>query len=626
MTVTRSPRSSGPGPQSNAEEMFKGGGNRKRVIQVRIAFWALIGVLGLIQTWQIRHRIFSDGIPYLDIATYYAHGEWQKALNEYWSPLYSWILAVVFVVFNPAPYWQAASLHVVNYFAYLTSLVGLEYWLGELVRFERKVFSEAALSEIAVRIVGYSSFLVAGLLLIGIGYCSPDMIGMAIGFFLAYLLLRIESGKARSSTYIWFGVLLAIGYLSRSAFLPVAPFYIVIAAALLWRQRVDVVRPLGLICATAILIAAPFVTALSLAKGRVVFSATGKPNYAWEVLGAARSTNWQGGPGNLGTPIHPSHKVIDHPATYTFASPVPGTYPLWYEPSYWYAGISPHFDVKAQLRVLALSTRDFLYLFLRSPIPVICFTLAFFMGWRNWLSVTGLGAFWFLLLPSVIYTGLYMLVYLDQRYIAGSLVIIWMCLLASVAVPRDSLRRPLNYGVGAIGLLFCIVFVATRMVSPAKIAAKDLLHGHEDEWNQQWMLAQRLRQLGVNPGDRVAYIGSSMDADWARLDRVRIVAEIPVIWDRQPGLMRRVVANTSEIDDFWHANKAGRERVYRAFRDAGASIVVADRIPKDAAAPGWQRVLLPGTPHMAWSDAQVPRAPETAYKWLQPPARTSNEE
>ena len=619
MTVTRSPGSSGSGPQSISEVRFDDKGKVRRVSQVRFAFWALIGFLGLIQSWQIRHRIFSDGVPYLDIATYYAHGDWQKALNEYWSPLYSWILAVVFVIFNPAPYWQAFSLHVVNYFAYLASLVGFEYWLCELVSFQRRLFNDDALSEMALRIVSYTCFLIAGLLLIGIGYCSPDMIAMAIGFFLAYLLMRIESGKARTATYVWFGVLLAMGYLSRSAFLPVAPFYIAIAAALLWRLRVDVVRPLSLICATAILIAAPFVTALSLAKGRVVFSATGKPNYAWEVLGAARSTNWQGEPGDLGTPIHPSHKVIDHPATYTFASPVPGTYPLWYEPSYWYAGISPHFELKAQVRVLALSMRDFLYLFLRSPVPVLCLVLAFFMGWRKWLSQTGLGAFWFLLLPSVIYTGLYMLVYLDQRYIAGSLVIVWMCMLASMAIPRERLRRPIDFGVGAIGVLFCVVFLATRMVSPAKLAAKDLLHGHEDEWNQQWMLARELREIGVKPGDRVAYIGSSMDADWARLDGVRIVAEIPVIWERQPGLMRRVLANTSEIDDFWHAGMEKRERVYQAFREAGASIAVADRLPKDVAAPGWHRVLPPGTPHMAWSDAQVPRAPGTAYKWLQPP-------
>ena len=589
-----------------------------RVLKLRIAFWALIGLLGLIQTWQIRHRIFSDGIPYLDIATYYAHGEWHKALNEYWSPLYSWILALVIIVFHPGAYWQAASLHLVNYFAYLASLIGFEYWLGELIVYQRRLLSDSGLSEMAVRIIAYTSFLIASLLLIGIGYCSPDMIAMAIGFFLAYLLLRIENGAARFSTFIWFGVLLALGYLSRSAFLPVTPVYICVAGILLWRRRVDVVRPASFICGAAILTALPFVTALSFAKGHLVFSATGKPNYAWEVLGAARSTNWQGEPGDLGTPTHPSHKVLSDPATYTFTSPIPGTYPLWYEPSYWYAGISPHFELGAQLRVLALSTRDFLYLFLRSPVPLVCSLLAFFMGWRKWLSRRGLGAYWFLLIPSIAYTGLYMLVYLDQRYIAGSLVIIWMCMLASIATPLERFRRPIDLGVSALGLLFCVVFLATRMINPVKLAAKDLLHGNEDEWNQQWMLAERLRQLGLMPGDRVACIGSSMDADWARLDGVRVVAEIPVIWDRQPGLMRRVLANTSEIEDFWHTSKERQEQVYQIFRDAGAKMVVADRLPKNVDTSGWHRVLAPGTPHMAWSDAQVPRAPETAYFRLGP--------
>jgi hypothetical protein len=130
------------------------------------------------------------------------------------------------------------------------------------------------------------------------------------------------------------------------------------------------------------------------------------------------------------------------------------------------------------------------------------------------------------------------------------------------------------------------------------------------------MIAERLRQEGLKPGDRVAYIGSSMDADWARLDQVKIVAEVPVIWDRQPVLMRRVLANNREIDAFWHASREQQERVYEAFRKAGAAMVVADRLPKDVETPGWQRVLPPGTPHMAWSDAQVPRAPETAFRWL----------
>jgi len=587
-----------------------------RISNVQIGFWALLAISGLVQTWYLRHRIFSDGIAYLDIAAYYVRGNWHAALNSYWSPLYSWVLAIVMVVFHPNSYWQVASLHAVNYAAYLVSLVGFEIWLGQLIIFQQRISENKGISELAMRIAGYTVFLIAGLLLIGVGYCSPDMIAMAIGFFLAYLLLKMERGDARKGVYIWFGFLLALAYLSRAAFLPVSVLYVLTAIVLLRKRRVPLVEPVAWFCGAAIIVAAPFIVALSMSKGHLTFGEAGKLNYSWEVLGAPRSTNWQGEPGNLGTPKHPSHKVLAHPATYTFASPVPGTCPLWYDPSYWYDGISPHFELIPQLRVLALNVRYFIVLFLLSPVPILCMVLAFSMGWRQWVSSMGIPAYWFLLIPCLAYIGLYVLVYLDKRYIAGSLAVIWMCMLASLVVQSEAARRWANIVVQSTAILVCIGFVGMRLTQPAKLAANDLLHGHEDEWNQQWMLAQRFRELGLKAGDRVAYIGMGMSADWARIDGVRIVAEVPVIWDRSPGLFRGIRENTNEIDTFWHATPEKRARVYRAFRDAGAIIAVADQLPKGVDTFGWRAVLPPDTPHMAWSDAQVPRQPGTAYRWL----------
>src|SRR5215469_9783557 len=79
----------------------------------RGAAWAVLILCALAQTWWIRHIIFSDGISYIDIATNYARGDWHKALNEYWSPLLSWLLAAIFKLFYPLPYWQVAMLHVI---------------------------------------------------------------------------------------------------------------------------------------------------------------------------------------------------------------------------------------------------------------------------------------------------------------------------------------------------------------------------------------------------------------------------------------------------------------------------------------------------------------------------------
>src|SRR5437868_1448401 len=60
---------------------------------VRIVAYPLILLLGIIETWATRHFILSDGISYLEIASAYLHRDWTNAINAYWSPLYSWVLA-----------------------------------------------------------------------------------------------------------------------------------------------------------------------------------------------------------------------------------------------------------------------------------------------------------------------------------------------------------------------------------------------------------------------------------------------------------------------------------------------------------------------------------------------------
>jgi len=52
-------------------------------------------VLGLDQAWSQRLLIDHDGVAYLDIAGYYAQGSWSSAINSYYSPLYSWLMAIL---------------------------------------------------------------------------------------------------------------------------------------------------------------------------------------------------------------------------------------------------------------------------------------------------------------------------------------------------------------------------------------------------------------------------------------------------------------------------------------------------------------------------------------------------
>jgi hypothetical protein len=88
-----------------------------------------------------------------------------------------------------------------------------------------------------------------------------------------------------------------------------------------------------------------------------------------------------------------------------------------------------------------------------------------------------------------------------------------------------------------------------------------------------WEIADALRQLGVRADDRVALIGTGMSAcRWARLARVRIVAEAP---DR---------------GRFWTGSDDERARVVQTLAGTGVAVIVAEEVPKRASTSGWIRL------------------------------------
>ncbi len=63
--------------------------------QLKLGSRVAILALGFIQTWAGRFYIDPDGVNYLDVAQAYARRDWSLAINGYWSPLYSWFLAII---------------------------------------------------------------------------------------------------------------------------------------------------------------------------------------------------------------------------------------------------------------------------------------------------------------------------------------------------------------------------------------------------------------------------------------------------------------------------------------------------------------------------------------------------
>jgi hypothetical protein len=87
-------------------------------------------------------------------------------------------------------------------------------------------------------------------------------------------------------------------------------------------------------------------------------------------------------------------------------------------------------------------------------------------------------------------------------------------------------------------------------------------------------VAEELWQLGVRPGDKVGVIGYAYDSFWARLVRLRIVAEM----------------SEEDAVDLWLGDEALRQSVLRSFAGTGADVVVAEYVPDNVQLEGWHRV------------------------------------
>ena len=125
-------------------------------------------------------------------------------------------------------------------------------------------------------------------------------------------------------------------------------------------------------------------------------------------------------------------------------------------------------------------------------------------------------------------------------------------------------------------LLLAILWIRILGFSASAIysTAHDLTVGENASVNVDWQIADGLLRLGVQPGDKVAFIGSSLDFYWARLLRLHTVAEI----------------GQQDLGYFWAADPSVKSQVINAFAGTGAKVIVTRDIPNHSSTDGWQKI------------------------------------
>ena len=330
-----------------------------------------------------------------------------------------------------------------------------DFFLREFIN-ARQRDQDTALPDSLWLTLGYLLFVSSSLMMITLGVVSPDMCVAACVYLAAALLLRIRANPQRKSDFILLGVVLGIGYLSKTVMFPLA--FVILAVTFLaargWRRE-NRKSLLALIVFLAI--AAPLILALSLMKGRPTFGDSGKLNYVWEVNQIPKYIHWQGEPATSGVPKHPTRKIFDQPAVYEFATPLPGSYPPWFDPSYWYEGVRPTFNFRRQLEVLSRWSMTCLngFVELCGGLFSIIF-LIFAINRRRWSPRKMASSSWFIFLIAVVPMLMYSMVFVSLRYIAAFEVLLWFSLFSGLQ--RAGLSREDGSITWRSGWLSCSSF------------------------------------------------------------------------------------------------------------------------------------------------------------------------
>ncbi|MEK7085207.1 MAG: hypothetical protein AAB904_01620, partial [Patescibacteria group bacterium] len=235
-----------------------------------------------------------DGISYLDIGEDFWSGNRGAIVNAHWSPLYPVILGLALKIFSPSPYWEFATAHAVNFFIYLFALWAFNFFLNRVIAEDRRLHSQNAYPEWVWLALGYGLFLITSLNFITLSVFTPDMLLAGFLYLAVGLLLSIREAATRTN-YILLGAVLGISYLARAPMFLLAPLFIA-ESAFFGVERKKSVLNAALAFAMFLAVSLPFVSALSLQKGRITFSDSGRLNYAWHINTSIPYIGWTEGP------------------------------------------------------------------------------------------------------------------------------------------------------------------------------------------------------------------------------------------------------------------------------------------------------------------------------------------
>jgi multisubunit Na+/H+ antiporter MnhF subunit len=569
------PAQADPGPRSIARE------DASPLSTLLRRFFPVYCVLAALLTFGYAlydsYQIDGDAVAYMDIGDYLRAHQWAGIVNGYWHPMYPALLALGHTLFHAT---LATELHAycfVNFGIFLLGMAAV-VWFTDAISGSRSEVrgSSYLLDRYAMRYLGLALLVIASQRELSLGKVRPDALLQAFLLFaLAALLRHLATGRLRYAALM--GAALGCAYLTKSFAFVVALLSIAVLAAFrrLWLKhkaaRVIPAALVAFVCFAAV--AGPYVAALSHRHGRFDFGDSGSLNYAWLVGGTEKMHLQPYMTSQFGSAEvhlkHPERELLHSPQVLSYAELPYGTYPDWFDATYWNDQIKPHFRVRDDLPHAARNCLLVGRYLLNHPEALLLLALLLVLGAR----VTpggkpGANAFWLVpLLLGVVIWGIYAMVNTEERYLTVAYLAIVLSVFAMLRTPEmESRISNLPSLASALVLLLALLAAGGSLRTVLEDRRQLALLGYPGGWYSAKMndAAQSLSEMGVRPGDSVACVGTVAcvrDPYWARLAGVRVLTEI---YDKDTPLYPFL------------ANLPNRELAIATVRGQGAKVLVGD--------------------------------------------------